>query len=93
MKREPFSYGSQVGAISSSPAKVELMTIAVAIANARARRRGILPTKNVLDRLKPFGGGVLYAEVLEDAAAALHAVRQARGDVGPELEATTAAVC
>jgi hypothetical protein len=52
---------------------------AAAIANARGMRRGAPPIANILDALPPK----LRAEVLEDAAAALDAVRLVRRQPGP----------
>jgi hypothetical protein len=49
--------------------------VAAAIANRRAGRRGAPEVTNVLDILKSFSGGKLYLEVMDDARAAIEAMR------------------
>jgi hypothetical protein len=50
--------------------------VAAAIANRRAGRRGSPEVTNVLDILKSFSGGKLYLEVMDDARAAIEAMRE-----------------
>jgi predicted aconitase len=77
MKRQlPYFYSQNLP--MNKQAREELLIAAAAIANARALRRGAAPSANVLAMLRPFGGGRLYEEVLEDAAAALRAVADER---------------
>lgn len=75
MRKQPIEPARE---FAGSWSQAEFIAAAAAIANARAMRRGILPKENVLDLLRPFGGGQLYREVLEDATAALLAAEQAR---------------
>lgn len=59
--------------MSMKPTQEQIELAAAAIANMRGGRRGMPPISNVLEMLK---GAVptLYAEVMEDAEAALDAV-------------------
>lgn len=51
----------------------QIEAAAAAIANARGMRRGVPAISNILTVIKPMAGGKLYAEVMEDARAALDA--------------------
>jgi hypothetical protein len=56
----------------------EIEAAAAAIANARGGRRGAPAITNVLTVLKGISRGKLYAEVMEDAMAALEAAELER---------------
>jgi hypothetical protein len=58
--------------------KAEIEAAAAAIANAHAARRGAPAIANVLEVLQRFKDGKLYAEVMEDAGAALAAAAAVR---------------
>ena len=50
--------------------------VAARLANNRAVRNGAPAVMNVLEFIKPLAGGKLYDEVMEDARAALEAMRE-----------------